>query len=113
MPRRKDTSTTMRTKGSVIENLDTEVHYEQKPPCKCGCKDIKSAWDASVPASPEFVRELNEEINVLLEKAKQVRINGRSGYYEFSARLMAGRLRILYLYVVDLYLLQRLLRPFT
>ena len=103
----------MRTNGSVTESHGTEVHYEPKAPCKCGCKGDKSKWDASVPASPQFIRELNEEVKVLLEKAKQVRINGRPRYYQRRTRLMAGPYQTCYLYVVDLSLLQTLLRPFT
>ena len=68
----------MRTSGSTGNN--TNVHYEQpKPPCKCGCKGEKF-WDASVPASPQIIRELDEEVKVILQKAKQVRINGHPGY---------------------------------
>ena len=102
----------MRTNGSVTENHGTEAHYERKPHCKCGCKGDKSKWDASVPASPQFIRELDEEVKVLLEKAKQFRINGRPRYSERSTRLMIGPSQAFYLYVVDLYPLPTLLHPF-
>lgn len=104
----------MWTKESVTESHGTEVQYELKTPCKCGCKDDKSKWNASVPASPQFIRELDEEVKALLEKAKQVRINGRTRYdYERSTRLMAGPYPTFHLSSVGLYPLQTLLRPFT
>jgi hypothetical protein len=103
----------MWTKESVTESHTTEVHYEPKKPCKCGCKDDKSKWGASVPASPQFIRELDEEVKALLEKAKQVRINGRTRHYEFSTRLMVGPYPTFHLSSVGLYPLQTLLRPFT
>jgi hypothetical protein len=57
---------------------ESEVHFDQpKAPCNCNCKADKSIWNAKTPSSPEFILELDEEVKDLLEKAKQIRINGR------------------------------------
>ena len=100
----------MRTDAFVTESHGTEAHNELKTPCKCGCKCDKTKWEASVSASPQFIHELDEEVKVLLEKAKQVQRNGRPRYFGRATRLTAGPYRTFHLSVVDLYLLQTRLR---
>jgi hypothetical protein len=69
--------------ASGLANEYDDSGYQSEPskaPCKCGCKSDKSASDSSVPASPQFVRELDNEVEVLLERAKDIRVNGRQKY---------------------------------
>ena len=48
-----------------------------KPPCNCGCKGNKN-WVSTTRASAEFKRQLEDEVQVLLDKARQVIVNGKS-----------------------------------
>ena len=51
------------------------VQSEEKNPCKCGCKANISSWDPKVGASAGFKEALEEEVQLLLDKARQVKAN--------------------------------------
>jgi hypothetical protein len=60
---------------------DTEPRAVPKPPCNCGCKGDKSKLvAANVPSSPEFNKRVDDQVRALLEKASQLRVNGRTWY---------------------------------
>jgi hypothetical protein len=65
-----------------VSGLATEIDdfgyrsESPKTPCGCGCKGDSSLRDASIPASPQFIHELHEEVIAVLGKAKQIRKDG-------------------------------------
>jgi len=48
-----------------------------KAPCNCGCKGNKN-WVSTARATAEFKRQLEDEVQVLLDKARHVKVNGKS-----------------------------------
>src|SRR5271154_6752418 len=48
-----------------------------KPPCNCGCKGNKN-WLSTARATAEFKRQLEHEVQLLLDKARHVKVNGKS-----------------------------------
>jgi len=52
-----------------------------KPGCGCGCKGSTKNLDASVPSSPEFVRELNAEVDRLMQRARELKSQRGRLYY--------------------------------
>lgn len=72
------------TASGLVSATETGGPYleERKSPCKCGCKETKSL-DSKAPASPQFKRELEDDVRMLLERAKEVKASGRKRYCEY------------------------------
>lgn len=51
-----------------------------KDPCICGCVGINIPWFKKVRATPEFKRRLDQDVNTMLVKAKQIRTSGQLPY---------------------------------
>jgi hypothetical protein len=52
--------------------------------CGCGCKGDKKKWNASVPSSPEFIRQLNAEVDSLMQRAQDIKSGGRQRFNSFT-----------------------------
>ena len=70
---------------------DTEPRAVPKPPCNCGCKGDKSKLvAANVPSSPELNKRVDDQVRALLEKASQLRVNGRTLYLTLQVMVLIG-----------------------
>lgn len=59
----------------VLEN-EPPRGRASKGPCNCGCVG-KLPWGSKVRASPDFKKQVDDGVKSLVEKAKQVKTNGR------------------------------------
>jgi len=63
--------------GQIGETRD----LARKSGCGCGCKGGTKNWDASVSSSPEFVRELDAEVDRLMQSARELKSQRGRLYY--------------------------------
>jgi hypothetical protein len=53
---------------------------KEKADCGCGCKGDKKKWNASVPSSPDFVRQLHAEVDRLMQRAREIKSGSRQRF---------------------------------
>ena len=51
-----------------------------RDPCLCGCVGINIPWFKKVRATPDFKRQLDQDVKTMLVKAKQLRTSGQQPY---------------------------------